>query len=558
MSWSSVNINLNYITVYIKSILLYCIVFCTFVDVQYHIMRKILLAFLMLMTFLAGAAKLEKENARLADELGDLFSNFDELSMRPLHKIDSLHRELTSSRNQLSMSEARNRLGDEYIEHNIDSAMFYWHTAMRDALLENKDIDSKIIRLKIISYLPFQGMGLDAMRYLEEFKVSELPDSLRQHYWVCASRMFSTLRDLQPPGLLKEQYRQKSITALDSLSNYYPVGSPVNSYIISVMHYVSGDEHLAVANISQLLPYFVNYSLLYEIAQGKLIDYYSGKPQYRQEYIKSVFLLTKNSMQRGVVNPAIMAQAGKILYEEGFKILGRSMILKAMKSKLSGATSYRRFDHTEYIDYLYGKAYNLRIWLAILFGIIVIAFVFLAFFSVRSVKNSRRHIELMEKRLSDLESRNTELHKSLDSAIDLSFLSNEQLREYNLHVQRKLKTGLVRDLYRDIESGNYMEELHRTFFDNFDKLFMENFPDFVDKLNLLLLPDKQLQLLPGNHLSPELRIAAYMRFGINDSSKLAKALGLSLNTIYAYRNRLKGRAIDRANFEENLMNMVAG
>ena len=100
--------------------------------------------------------------------------------------------------------------------------------------------------------------------------------------------------------------------------------------------------------------------------------------------------------------------------------------------------------------------------------------------------------------------------------------------------------------------------MHRTFFDTFDQLFMDNFPDFVDKLNELLYPDRKLALLPGNHFTPELRIAAYMRFGMNDSAKLSKALGLSLNTIYTYRNRLKGRAIDKVNFEENVRNMVSG
>lgn len=44
-----------------------------------------------------------------------------------------------------------------------------------------------------------------------------------------------------------------------------------------------------------------------------------------------------------------------------------------------------------------------------------------------------------------------------------------------------------------------------------------------------------------------------MRLGIEDSSSIAQVLNYSLNTIYAYRNRLKARAIDRENFERNIM-----
>ena len=45
---------------------------------------------------------------------------------------------------------------------------------------------------------------------------------------------------------------------------------------------------------------------------------------------------------------------------------------------------------------------------------------------------------------------------------------------------------------------------------------------------------------------------ALMMTGITDSSRLARFLGLSLNTVYTYRTRLKGRALDRENFEEKL------
>ena len=46
-----------------------------------------------------------------------------------------------------------------------------------------------------------------------------------------------------------------------------------------------------------------------------------------------------------------------------------------------------------------------------------------------------------------------------------------------------------------------------------------------------------------------------MRLGIEDSSRIARVLNYSLNTIYAYRNRMKARAIDRETFEKDVMNI---
>ncbi len=44
-----------------------------------------------------------------------------------------------------------------------------------------------------------------------------------------------------------------------------------------------------------------------------------------------------------------------------------------------------------------------------------------------------------------------------------------------------------------------------------------------------------------------------MRLGIDDAGRIARALNLSVNTVYAYRNRMRNRAIDRDNFEASVM-----
>ncbi len=46
---------------------------------------------------------------------------------------------------------------------------------------------------------------------------------------------------------------------------------------------------------------------------------------------------------------------------------------------------------------------------------------------------------------------------------------------------------------------------------------------------------------------------AFMRIGFGDSSRIARFLGLSVNTIYTYRNRMRSRAISRDTFEDDLM-----
>ena len=76
----------------------------------------------------------------------------------------------------------------------------------------------------------------------------------------------------------------------------------------------------------------------------------------------------------------------------------------------------------------------------------------------------------------------------------------------------------------------------------------------TDEVNSLLRADAQLAQSDPDKLSTELRILAFMRLGIDDATRVAKFLNLSVNTVYTYRNKMKNRASDREKFEENLKN----
>ncbi|MBU2914246.1 MULTISPECIES: DUF6377 domain-containing protein [Reichenbachiella] len=58
----------------------------------------------------------------------------------------------------------------------------------------------------------------------------------------------------------------------------------------------------------------------------------------------------------------------------------------------------------------------------------------------------------------------------------------------------------------------------------------------------------------GEILSTELRLFALIRIGIRDSDRLAGILGYSVNTIYAYKNRIKNQSLIPNNeFEAEVM-----
>ena len=74
-------------------------------------------------------------------------------------------------------------------------------------------------------------------------------------------------------------------------------------------------------------------------------------------------------------------------------------------------------------------------------------------------------------------------------------------------------------------------------------------------MNHLLRPEEQIILREGEKLNTDLRIIAFMRLGIEESSRIAQMLNYSVYTIYTYRNKLKNRAVSRDTFETDIMNI---
>lgn len=141
--------------------------------------------------------------------------------------------------------------------------------------------------------------------------------------------------------------------------------------------------------------------------------------------------------------------------------------------------------------------------------------------------------------------------------LNLCSIYMDKLNQFCKIANRKISTGKVDDLYRMTKSGKFVDEQSREFYEVFDNAFLHLYPDFVSEVNKLLRDDSKIVLKDGELLNTELRILAFTRLGIEDSTRIAQVLNYSLNTIYAYRNRLKARATDRTNFEANVMKIAS-
>jgi hypothetical protein len=129
----------------------------------------------------------------------------------------------------------------------------------------------------------------------------------------------------------------------------------------------------------------------------------------------------------------------------------------------------------------------------------------------------------------------------------------DKLDAYRMKVNRRLKANQYKELQNMTSSNELRVEEAKELFANFDAVFLRLYPNFVEDFNALLRPEYHQTLGANNELTTDMRMAALIRLGVNDSANIAEFLRLSPNTIYNYRARLKSRCVgDRDTFEERI------
>ena len=132
----------------------------------------------------------------------------------------------------------------------------------------------------------------------------------------------------------------------------------------------------------------------------------------------------------------------------------------------------------------------------------------------------------------------------------------DKIDDFRKRVNRMVKGHEYEELYRLTKSTDMKTMEIENLYAAFDNAFLHLFPNFISDFNALLLPGERIVVQGEYKLNTTLRIFALIRLGIDDSSRIAKFLHYSVNTIYNYRARIKGVAIThRDDFETRVKNI---
>ncbi len=140
----------------------------------------------------------------------------------------------------------------------------------------------------------------------------------------------------------------------------------------------------------------------------------------------------------------------------------------------------------------------------------------------------------------------------LGKFIDLCSNYIDKLDNYRRQLNKIAASGKIEALYTALKSSQFIDDELSNFYHNFDETFLHIYPSFIKEFNELF-PDGEKQTPKQDELlTPELRIYALVRLGIQDSIKIASFLRYSITTVYTYRSKLRSKSLYKEDFEERV------
>jgi len=463
----------------------------------------------------------------------------------------------------------------QFIDRNIQLARTVGNDAM---LLESN--------LNLARVLATSGRYIESIDVLDEIDRSIISERLLKDYFFNYKKCYSELRYFSNMTSINNKYNNLYAAYSDSLNlEVSKLDKNSIEYLSSIeQNYRDANEYgkaLEVnANILSLTESgYREYSLATFNRSYMLRDYLND---YEGQKI-NLILSAISDIQSSVKDNASLSDLASILFEEGALEKAHKYINYSLEdarfynSKLRSLSISKVLpDISNAFEDMIKKQSDEQkqqlIYISILSLFLSITII-LIYTQNKKIKTGRSELKAannkLEKLNQELLSANEKLNRLVNKLSDVdkvkehyigSFLNLyseyiSKLNTYRKLVDKYVKNNQMNALLKLSKSKQIIEDEIEIFNKNFDGSFLHIHPNFIPSVNQLLNEHKQIVIEDDGKLNTELRILALIRMGITSSSKIAKILRYSVNTIYNYRASIKNRAKDKSNFEVLIKNI---
>jgi len=526
-------------------------------------MRRLLTGFLLLI--LSGPGQCQGDAVNQLHELNQAIEASPKYDEDHRRSIEELKRTLPDNNADLpSLFNGYGRLYDKYKVFNYDSAFHYARQLQEIALQLGNPALITYARLKLGFCLLSSGMYKETLDSLNKIDTRGAPDSLRAEYYALMGRYYYDLGDFDNDAYNTPAYTTKGNAYMDSALQLYPAGSSQYIYYKGLKELKSGNPQEALADLRGLLlrPDLSLHELAITASTLSSIYITNGQTD------TAIILLIRAAIadiKSSTKETAAILNLAQLLYKKRDFRNAASYIEIAIRDAIFYGARQRKVQVSAILPLIEGekvsrveeeKSITYSI-LSTLLLLIVVALVIIVFRQVRKLKAAQRIIVSTNLRLVDTNNKLSEANKIKEEYIGFFFNADSEffarIEKFKKSLEQKIAYRKWEDIITLVNNTNLKKEKEELL-QNFDKVFLKLFPDFIQRFNDLFREEDKIQLKEQEFLNTDLRIFALIRMGIHDNEKIARILEYSVNTINTYKTRIKNKSIvPNEEFEQRIM-----
>lgn len=537
--------------------------------------------FLLLPTTLSAGSKTQQ----LRQKLDNLLEQRKTIIDNKNKDINRLKKNLTTSENTLKRLQTYEQLFEEYYVFQFDSAMTYLNKGIKLAKETQNTYYYNSNTISKAELLSIGGLYSEAIHEIEQVDTTDLDKAQHFEYYFSLFRIHTYWADFcndktyTPTHRLKAQeYLKKAMPFCNETAKTYEY------YLGEYAVFVLNNPQAARAHYVKAIKQLPQNSRFYAMSCFALSGSYGneGNTEKQEEFLllSSIADIENCTME----NFALQNLAMYIFEHNKDELdLAQQYIQTALEDAHFYNNRLRIIEISSKLPVIvssYQQTLNQRnkvqMTAIIAISLLLLFLLSAVFYIVKQTKRlslQQQELQKNNNQLSELNTQQKELNTQLHDLnallvdtnrkrerlaklyIDLCAKYIARLKKQQTLVKRKIKANQITELLSQLSSERLSEEDAATFLSRFDKAFLDLYPDFTEELNSLLLPEGQIQNKSTDELTTEQRIMALIRLGVKESAEIADLLFYSPQTIYNYRSVLKGKAINKETFEEEVMKL---
>lgn len=522
---------------------------------------------------------------QLRQKLDNLLEQRNALIDNKNKDINRLKKNLTTSENTLKRLQTYEQLFEEYYVFQFDSAMTYLNKGIKLAKETQNTYYYNSNTISKAELLSIGGLYSEAIHEIEQVDTTGLDKAQHFEYYFSLFRIHTYWADFcndktyTPTHRLKAQeYLKKAMPFCDETDKTYEY------YLGEYAVFVLNNPQTARAHYIKAIKQLPQNSRFYAMSCFALSGSYGneGNTEKQEEFLllSSIADIENCTME----NFALQNLAMYIFEHNKDELdLAQQYIQTALEDAHFYNNRLRIIEISSKLPVIvssYQQTLNQRnkvqMTAIIVISLLLLFLLSAVFYIVKQTKRlslQQQELQKNNNQLSELNRQQKELNTQLHGLnallvdtnskrerlaklyIDLCAKYIARLKKQQTLVKRKIKANQTTELLSQLSSERLSEEDAATFLSRFDKAFLDLYPDFTEELNSLLLPEGQIQNKSTDELTTEQRIMALIRLGVKESAEIADLLFYSPQTIYNYRSVLKGKAINKETFEEEVMKL---